>query len=54
MKPNFCWFQKNDAKNIDGRQKEKLEKIHKMIKQSIKPFILNIDFPIIKTIVRKL
>ena len=32
LKPNRFWFQKNDGKNIDWRQKEMLGKMHKMIK----------------------
>ena len=38
LKPNWLWFQKNDGKNIEWRQKEMLGKMYKMIKQLLTPF----------------
>ena len=49
---------KNDGKNIDWCQKEMAGRMHKMIKQLLKPFtwepLHEPDVAIIKRIVRKL
>ena len=54
LKPNRFWFQKNDGKNIDWRQKEMVGKNTQNDETIINIIYMEPDFSIIKKIVRKL